>query len=516
MQKPVPMHERNWRWKAEVHTHDAGTADLSSAVVSAFSRKSLAEPAGSFGVTLKGTDRPGGENVNPLGLISDDDWVLFGATDTNGNDWVISTGLVDGVRRQMVGTAGSKTYTVQGRDLGKVLIKTDLLDMPWLGTNLAAAYRTAFGAHLLINSIDPLEMSPGRAVAELLEYGLGGGVYRGPAQFWAVPTSIVTGPVPNKDPVDPFIRQASDILATDIDLDTSGIMSTQITIPTGIGAGGGLWSLLTQYANGLLNELHVDQIPTRGALSSPTAFIVGGTGFSRSQPTVRLRQRPFPSITVLSTRTTPDFGIGVTGSDSWRALPANEFPVTDLETYDVGRSGAERFNWISVDSAIGPEITQRSIMSMLDGTTPPERWWDGIPAVFATSIERHGLTRLQQATPFLTSSAQDQDLLIAKEWVRLLRDWYAPNPVFLSGTATIAYLAPGVRIGERFRVAMRDGTVEEFYIEAVEHRFIKRPDGSAHGSTTLSITRGWVLPDSSADYASAIEVWLRDNLESLT
>lgn len=516
MQRPLPMHARNWKWKTEIHTHDAGRLDLSSAIVSASTRKTLAEPAGTFNVTLKPTDRPGGDFVNLLGQISDDDWALVGATDSDGVDWIITTGLVDSLRRQRSGTAGSTTYTLQGRDLGKVLIKTDLLDMPWLGTELGSGYRTAYVANLIINSIDPLDLSPGRAVAALLEYGLAGGAYRGSAQFWAVPESLAFGPITGKPPVDPFIRQASDVIATDIDPDTSGIMPSQITIPTGIGTGGGLWAMLTQYANTLLNELHVDQIPESRAFVSPTAFAIGPDGYSKSKQTVRLRQRPFPSITTLSSRAGSDLGIGVTGSDTWRVLPANEFPETDLEAYDVGRSGAERFNWFSVDSAIGPEVTQKAIYAMLQGQTPQGQWWDSIPAVFQTSIERHGLTRLQQATTYLTSAAQDGDMLIAREWTRLLRDWYAPNPVFLSGTATIAYLAPGVRVGERFRVRLTDGTVEEFYIEGVEHRFVKRPDGSAHGNTTLSITRGWSLPDANADYATAVERWLRDNLEAMT
>jgi hypothetical protein len=495
------MHARSWRWKAEIHTHNAGTIDLSSAVISGTARKSLAEPAGTFSVTTKPTDRPGGKPVNLLGQVGDDDWIIVGATDSDGTDWIITTGLVDSVRRQRAGSAGATTQTVQGRDLGKVLLKTDLLDMPWLGTNLAQGLRNATEANFAINSIPPAEMTPSRIVAKLLEYCLSAAGYRGASQFWAVPETIVFRPDPAALPVSPAIRQASDVISTQHIAATSGLLPTTINIPVGIGSGGGLWAMLTQYANPLLNELYIDNIAEIGAERSATAFAVGSGGFSSAKPSLRLRPKPFPSLA---------------GSSDWRALPVNEFPESDFESIDVGKSGAERFNWISIDSAIGAEVTQAGAKAMLEGATPASQFWDSVPAVFGQSIERHGLLRLHQATPYLSPAGGDNEVVTAKAWVRLLRDWYAPNPVFLSGTATISYLAPGVRIGERLRIRMRDGSVEEFYVEAVDHRFTKQPSGAAHGSTTLSITRGWRLPDVAADYASTVERWLRDNLEALT
>ena len=73
-------------------------------------------------------------------------------------------------------------------------------------------------------------------------------------------------------------------------------------------------------------------------------------------------------------------------------------------------------------------------------------------------------------------------------------------------------------LGERFRVAIDRNTAEEFYIEGVDHRFVKHPSGAAHGSTTLSLTRGWRLKTPGDDYRGAVLAWLdegdRDTIAS--
>ena len=502
MQRALPLHARNSRWKAEVHTHDAGQFDLSDAVVSASTRKSLSEPAGVFTMTLKPSARPGGEGVDLLSQIRDDDWVLMGATDADGADWLSMTGLVDGVRRQRVGTAGSTTYTVRGRDLGKVMLKTDMLDMPWLGISTKNDI-LVIAASAVKWAVDALgkNATPGRVLDVLVRFTLGDGKYRGRSQLWAVPPSFRINPPPGKPAVDPLIRQVSDILSLQhIDLDTEGKLPSMLALPTGLTGGGSLWALLQQYGNPLINEIVVDDAAIIGAESSPTAFVIGtgADGATRSHPSIRVRQKPFPSLAYQGA--------------AWDALPANDFPESDLEAYDVERSGAERFEWFAADSALGPELMHTAIGALMDGTVPEDRLWDAHPVLFPTSIERHGLSRFQQPTPYLDPNAEESAYLATK-WAHLLRDWYAPNPVFLSGSATVAYLCPGVRVGERLRIHLRSGEVEEFYIEAVEHRFVKRPDGSAHGSTTLSVTRGWRLSDARSEYSKAVLRWLGDNLE---
>lgn len=503
MQRARPMHARNSQWKAQVYTHDAGELDLSAAVVSASTRKSLAEPAGVITMMVKPSHRPGGDPTDLFDRMRDDDWMSVGVVDDEGAIWHITTGLVDGVRRQRVGTAGATTYTVRGRDLGKVMLKTDLIDMAWLGSSVTknAPVLSAVAAKWAVDALGT-NATPGRVVDVLLRFVLGDGEYRGASQFWAVPPGVRVQPPPGKSPVDPLIRQVSDVLSLQhVDMETEGKLPSMLALPMGFSGGGSLWSLLQQYGNPLINELLVDELAVASDAGSPTAFQVSTGGFTRSHPSVRLRQKPFPSLAY--------------GGSAWTKLPANDFPESDFEAYDVERSGNERFEWFAVDSAAGPEMMQSALSALLNGSVPADKLWDAHPALFQTSIERHGLARFQQGTPYLDPEAMDSALLATK-WAHLLRDWYAPNPVFLSGTATVAYLCPGVRVGERLRVHLRGGAVEEFYIEAVEHRFAKRPDGSAHGSTTLSITRGWRLPDARAEYASAVLKWLGDNLETMT
>jgi hypothetical protein len=100
---------------------------------------------------------------------------------------------------------------------------------------------------------------------------------------------------------------------------------------------------------------------------------------------------------------------------------------------------------------------------------------------------------LQQSSAYINPELGEGAVWASQQWVRLLRDWYAPNPMFLSGTASIAYLAPGVRIGERLRVAMRDASVEEFYVEGVAHS-LAVVNGVAQHRTTLTVTRGHQNP----------------------
>lgn len=499
MQAAAKSESRNWRWWAEVHRLDRPVLVLTDALVGGMTRKTMGEPAGTFWLTVKPSYIPGYDGGNLFRFVADDDWVLIGATDSDGVDWVIMLGLVDSVRRQRTGTAAATTFTIQGRDLGKILLKTDLLDMPWLGMGLTDGLGNVAVAQMALNNI--VERTPGRLVDGIMRYGLAAEEYRGPRRLWAVPDTIVFRPRPGEPVVDPAVRQASDIISREhIDPDTQGNMPVVISLPVGYGQGGGLWSIMTQFSNPLLNELHYDVIAVAGSTGAPTAYSSrgGDAGSFNTRPAVRLRQKPFPSI---------DDG------DAWRRVPVSTFPETHLEAFDVGRSGAERFNWFAVEAGGGDDLTARGALAMIAGTVAPEDYWDSMPAVLQSSIERHGRLPLQQASMFLNPALTEQEVWIGQQWTRLLRDWYAPNPVFLSGTATIAYLAPGVRIGERLRVVMRDASVEEFYVESVENRFVKRPDGSAHGNTTLGVTRGWQLEDANADYTAEVQSWLRENLE---
>lgn len=499
MQNAAKSEDRSLTLWAEVHRIDRPVLVLTGAIVSGMTRKSLGEPAGTFSLTIKPSYIPGYDGGSLFRFVADDDWVLIGATDSDGVDWVLMLGLVDSVRRQRTGSAAATTYTVQGRDLGKVLLKTDLLDMPWLDLGLTEGLGNVAVAQMALNNI--VDRTPGRLVDGILRYGLAAEEYRGPRRLWAVPDTIVFRPEPGQPVVDPAVRQASDIISREhIDPETQGNMPVMLNLPVGYGQGGGLWSIMAQFANPLLNELHYDVIAVQGAVGSPSAYTnKGGSGGSFNvRPAVRLRQKPFPTID---------------GGDAWRRVPVSTFPETHLEAFDVGKSGAERFNWFAVEAGGGDDLTARGALAMIAGTVAPEDYWDSMPAVLQSSIERHGLSRLQQASTFLNPALTEQEVWIGQEWTRLLRDWYAPNPIFLSGTASIAYLAPGVRIGERLRVAMRDAFVEEFYVESVESRFTKRGDGSAHGNTTLGLTRGWQLADAKTDYAAEVQTWLRENLE---
>lgn len=518
MQYAAKSESRSWRWWAEVHRVGRAMIDVTPAVISGTTRKTLGEPAGSFTLTMKSSFNVGIDAGDLLRFIADDDWILIGATDSDGTDWVIMLGLVDGIRRSRAGTAGATTYTVHGRDLGKVFLKSDLLDMPWLATSFQQGEGNSHVAWDHLNGVTP--RTPGWVVKEMTRYVLSDDPWRGKRRRWAVPETLVFD---GARAVDPAVRQGIDIISLNqIDTDnTLGDMSALLDVPVGIGQGGSLWAILSQYANPLLNEMHYDLIAQPGDARSAVAYSRRGERIG-AQPSLRLRQKPFPSLQQTVSDAVSDFGdvvdsLPVELSNPWSELPVSTFPENHLEAYDVGRSGAERFNWFLVEAGGGDDLIVRGATAMLHGGDLPEdKLWDTLPAVLLSSIEYHGRCMLQQSSAYINPELNEGAVWASQQWVRLLRDWYAPNPMFLSGTASIAYLAPGVRIGERLRVAMRDASVEEFYVEGVEHRFNKRPDGAAHGSTTLSITRGWQLDDAKADYVAEVQAWLRKNLEGRT
>ncbi len=500
---------RTSHWWVEVHRHKDQPLNLTRLIVSAGTRKGMGEPAGTFHVTLKGSSEPGQWQMDLLEAIPDDAWVMCGATDADGVDWVVMIGLVDAIRRQRIGSAGATTYTIQGRDHGKILTKTDLLDMPWLATDLGSVNGSAALLEDWLKRDN--SRSPGSTVDALLQSFLGG-VIRPKYRSWAVPESMV---LPSNGASVPLERrQFSDVLSRKIQMDLPGRRYSDVIIPTGVSTGGGLWATMAQNANLAMNEMFCDLVPT--SIYRPFNMVDGS--FS-ALPGVTLRQRPFPAVAdiplVIDNKVVSENG-GPPPSDDWRVLPATNLPESDFDVMEVGKSGAERFNWFSMEPGNGDEMATRGAQALLAGETPASKYWDSAPVVLLGSIERHGRTLLQPGSIYLAPDGKSNELWLGTAWARVLRDWYAPNAAFLSGTASVAYLCPGIHIGERLRVHMNDGGVEEYYIESVEHRYTRNSDGSSHGTTHLGITRGWRLSDPSQDYAAEVERWLRNNLEAST
>ncbi|MEN9815340.1 MAG: hypothetical protein RLZZ412_1322, partial [Verrucomicrobiota bacterium] len=100
MQNAAKSEDRSLTLWAEVHRIDRPVLVLTGAIVSGMTRKSLGEPAGTFSLTIKPSYIPGYDGGSLFRFVADDDWVLIGATDSDGVDWVLMLGLVDSVRRQ--------------------------------------------------------------------------------------------------------------------------------------------------------------------------------------------------------------------------------------------------------------------------------------------------------------------------------------------------------------------------------------------------------------------------------
>ena len=79
-----------------------------------------------------------------------------------------------------------------------------------------------------------------------------------------------------------------------------------------------------------------------------------------------------------------------------------------------------------------------------------------------------------------------------------ITDWYAMNPVFLSGTCVIPVALPEVRCGHRVRLATeKKETTTQCYVEGVDIRIVGiEASAAVRSSTTLTLTRGWTGDDS--------------------
>ena len=270
------------------------------------------------------------------------------------------------------------------------------------------------------------------------------------------------------------------------------------------GTGQNTHQVLQDWCNPLMNEMIYD-------LSIDPSY--QQTGFAGANLAARIRERPFP-VTASSGLSyippTPVMALPrgaseietasiAIGSDGlWFRLPRWDLPMWCCPNISVGRNGSERFNLFELLADIG------------FGGERYEQIAQAKPSWYRESIERFGLNTLLETSKFVAGKTTN-DMLAGwvrerENWQRLLVQWYALNPWFLSGQITARLAIPDVRVGHRLRLMPTSGNVKNsttFYVEGVDLNIARSGTGPVISKTTLSVTRGW--PGEELDILTAIE-----------
>lgn len=470
--------------------------------------KSLGQAAGSWSLTIK---KPRQSPVSllragPEGLWRDpeDVWVRIKVV-VDGQ--IIDTvyGLVDSVgedtRRSGSGQR-SETYTINGRDIGKIFEVTPLFVNFFHDPSRPIRSQGA----IVATFVDQLVGTPAHFVRVLVETWLGND---GTAEVpWVLPSGLGGGPF-----FSPSLPVGGGPNGTKLALEGPGLVGIQnmdsrthgeAIAPTlmQLDQGGAkLWDTLQEYANGVMNELFVDLAPAGGAgFNDPGSY-------ETLVPTLTLRERPFPVRS--------DDGRS-TSASKWHRLTRHRLALGDVKHRAISKGGsANRFNyWKMALNGIGTEgfnvdeMLQRGVDGVESGHP------GNIPIFSPESISKHGV-RVYTATTrfvpfFYRSRASEEDgesvreeeqlqatfFRLVARWLKKIHDWYVVAPFELTGTLETTRIQPEIRIGQRLTEERPTGEID-YYVEQVSHKWTYPYDGS----TTLTVTRGEVHGDDLLDHA---------------
>ena len=473
------------------------------------SDKQLGAASGSWSLTVKKARQTPDSalRAGPRGLWRDpeDVWVRIKVV-VDGQIIDTVLGLVDSVAESVMRSgsgARNETYTITGRDIGKIFETTELFVNFFHDPSRPLRAQGAVVATLS----EQLVGTPAHFVRVLLETWLGNdGAAETP---WLMPQGLGGGPF-----FSPAIVSSSGLAGSSSRLTLEGAGMTGIqamrreengeaiapTLMQIDQAGGKLWDTMQEWSNGTLNEMWVDLAPASGAGLADLESLV---------PTLTLRERPFP---------TREEGGRTTNHTKWDQLLTHTLELGDVKDRKVSKGGAgQRFNyWKLQISGMGSEgfnvdeILQRGVDGVESGHP------GNIPIFNTDSIARHGVRMYNQTTKFIPflyrtradeadgDAVREQSRLglsffqIAAGWLKKLHDWFVIAPYELSGTLTTTRMMPEIRVGQRLREQRLEGNIMH-YVEAVSHSW-QYPNA---GSSTITVTRGEYEDDDLLEYVYA-------------
>jgi len=272
---------------------------------------------------------------------------------------------------------------------------------------------------------------------------------------------------------------------------------------------GGLWQVLQQYCNPMMNELYVDLLPWREE-NKVQKISSGGV----LRPTVRLRERPYTfknsifgdaPINKSVTASIKKTGLYKTQELATKSIqsalkqredfvkyfediePVMRINEDEILSEDLGVSEHQRLNWFYITGMMpNNTINQRA--------TFPKAFNDPV------SIARYGLRRMEQESIYAMfddpKKISDLKALLMK-WNLTLQHWYENNHLFLNGNITTRALL-NVFVGSKLIVKRSKGKSEDsakgtfleehYYVEGVGDEW----EYMSPLRTSLQLTRGMV------------------------
>jgi hypothetical protein len=227
-----------------------------------------------------------------------------------------------------------------------------------------------------------------------------------------------------------------------------------------------LWSLLQQYVNPTINEMY------SCLRVNPEGLVV---------PTIVFRQIPFTTDIFNS-----EFKNSAAGADEKQERPIDVTrfldmprwlaPATIVDSYDIGRSGATRTNFVHVYGASSVATHGNAPIQYQMLASPPIR--DDI------DIMRNGVRSYMTTVDCWVS---DQTGEVPGKWMSLIADWTIGSQFTLNGTVTIYGVQSPIAEGDNFEF---DGVV--YHIESIHHvaGIDAIGSGGKYFMTTLQLTNG--------------------------
>lgn len=445
------------------------------ALVAMQTSKQMGAASGTWSLTVKKDPRFWGA-LTELGVWEEpeDVWVRI-YVECDGQRFDTVLGIVDSISEstQRSGQGQrSETYTIQGRDIGKVLETTEVWVNLWGHQDQSFADVVALAEAAQDSSIG----TPADILGKVLDVWLAN--TGAPNRQWEIPPGVG-----GRFAEDLITRQFQPMTEAD-NGSTAAVGLFQLDQ-----SGGKLWDILKEYSNELLNELYIDL----GYAGPVEAGEGERDALASLTPQIVLREKPFVVYS----------DVGTADTSAWDALRTRTLEPADVQKRQLAKGNAGgRFNYwqlqaegIGTDAFTIDQITQSSVA----GAGRPGYPGD-LPIYNRVGIRRHGVRRYIARTRYLpyyasnsTTVPSSNEIQMAAAWLKKVHDWHAPNPREITGTIQTSRIMPEIRIGQRLIDKRPWGDVA-FYVEGVAHTW----SYPGVGSTTITVTRGARVPSGGA------------------
>lgn len=211
-----------------------------------------------------------------------------------------------------------------------------------------------------------------------------------------------------------------------------------------------VWSILSQYINSLLNELY-------------TSFKLMPDGYI--MPCVVLRQKPYSS---------PDFDNTIPHT-KFLSLPTWKVSLDLVESLNLGRDESARINFVHVITKSRGVDIQNMIASQSSNQNFQLNEQD---------ILKHGLRPIIQGCDFDFPS-NDNKLIHAQDWNKLLFDWLRDGQLKENGTVQTVGIEEPISIGDNFQL---QDTI--YHIESISHQMGIDANGNTSFKTNFQLSFG--------------------------